>query len=261
MSVYWKWVLKSLPSLGLGLLMLLSTVTPRQARSNVEAWFLYFGIEDVPPWLADKYTDTWVFWIGFVGFCLWATRLYVRPNLRSGKLSVMIREGEPWVQAENVIDRSQAVPISGRLYTYRIALINSADVTFRNVEVKLTSLEKQPQSFHAIGSHLKLRNDQIGSTNFNVHSTRDPQFLDAMFVDVFNFFLGADGSSFLRVTSLPEDMNRSIPVVKYEVKIMATSERGEMTIAELSFTPRPDRIPEFRLLTVQSFPGTTGASS
>jgi hypothetical protein len=42
---------------------------------------------------------------------------------------------------------------------------------------------------------------------------------------------------------------------------MATSERGEITIAELSFTPRPDRIPEFRLLTVQSFPGTTGASS
>jgi hypothetical protein len=81
-----------------------------------------------------------------------------------------------------------------------------------------------------------------------------------MFVDVFNFFLGADGSSFLRVTSLPEDMNRPISVDKYEVKIMATSERGEMTIAELSFIPRPDQIPEFRLLTVQSFPGTTGAS-
>ena len=261
MSLYWKWVLKSLPSLGLGLLMLLSTVTPRQARSNVEAWFLYFGIEDVPPWLADKYTDTWVFWIGFVGFCLWATRVYVRPNLRSGKLSVMIREGEPWVQAENVIDGSQATPISGRLYTYRVALINSADVTFRNVEVKLTSLEKRPQNFHAIGSHLKLRNDQVGSTNFNVHPTKDPQFLDAIFVDVFNFFLGHEGFSFLRVTSLPEGMNCRIPIENYEVKIMATSERGEMTIAELSFIPRPDRIPEFRLLTVQSFPGTTGASS
>ena len=261
MSLYWKWVLKSVPCLGLGLLMLLSTVTPRQARSNVEAWFLYFGIEDVPPWLADKYTDTWVFWIGFVGFCLWATHLYLRQNLRSGKLSVIIRDGEPWVQGEQVIGRSQAAPISGKLYTYRIALINSADVTFRNVEVKLTSLEKRPQNFHAIGSHLKLRHDRAGSTNFNVHPSKDPQFLDAMFVDVFSLFLSPDGSSFLRITSLPEDMNRPIPVDKYEVKIMATSERGEMTIAELAFIPRTEQIPEFRLLTVQSFPGTTGASS
>jgi hypothetical protein len=241
--------------------MLLSTVTPRQARSNVEAWFLYFGFENVPPWLADKYTDTWVFWMGFVGFCIWATHLYLRQNVRSGKLSVMIREGEPWVQAEKVIDRSRAAPASGSFYTYRIALINSADITFRNVEVKLTSLEKMPQNFHAIGSHLKLRHDQAGSTNFNVHPTKDPQFLDAMFVDVFNFFLGSDGSSFLRVTSLPEDMNRPIPVDKYKVKIMATSERGEMAIAELAFIPRPDQIPEFRLLTMQSFPGATSASS
>jgi hypothetical protein len=261
MNVYGKWILQSVPCFGLGLLMLLSTVTPRQARSNVEAWFLYFGIENIPPWLADKYTDTWVFWIGSVGFCLWATQLYFRQNLRIGKLSVIIRDGEPWVQVDSHIDRSRAAPTSGRLYTYRLALINSADVTFRNVEVKLTSLEKRPQNFHAIGSHLKLRHDQVGSTNFNVHPSKDPQFLDAMFVDVFNFFLGDDGSSFLRVTSLPEDMNRPIPVDKYEVKIMATSERGEMTIAELSFIPHPDQIPEFRLLTVQSFPGATGASS
>jgi hypothetical protein len=227
----------------------------------VEAWFLYFGIENIPPWLADEYTDTWVFWIGSVGFCLWATQLYFRQNLRIGKLSVIIHDGEPWVQVDSHIDRSQAAPTSGRLYIYRIALTNSADVTFRNVEVKLTSLEKRSQNFHAIGSHLKLRNDQVGSTNFNVHPSKDPQFLDAMFVDVFNLFLGDNGSSFLRVTSLPEDMNRLIPVDKYEVKIMATSERGEMTIAELSFIPHPDQIPEFRLLTVQSFPGATGASS
>ena len=70
MRVYWKWVIKSVPSLVLGLLMLLTTVTPRQARSNVEAWLIYFGIENVPPWLANKSTDTWVFWIAFVGFCV-----------------------------------------------------------------------------------------------------------------------------------------------------------------------------------------------
>ena len=101
MRVYWKWVIKSVPSLGLGLLMLLSTVTPRQARSNVEAWFNYFGIEDVPPWLANKSTDTWIFWIAFVGFCAWAIHLYVRTNVRNGKLSMIIREGEPWVAGES----------------------------------------------------------------------------------------------------------------------------------------------------------------
>ena len=261
MRVYWKWVIKSVPSLVLGLLMLLSTVTPRQARSNVEAWFNYFGIEDVPPWLANKSTDTWVFWIGFVGFCAWAIHLYMRPNLRTGKLSMMIREGDPWVQVDPGIDQSQAAHTSGWLYTYRIALINSDDSTLRNVEVKLTALEKQPKNFHAIGSHLKLRNDRVGTTNCNVHPTKDPQCMDAIFVDVFRFFSGPEGYSFLSVTSLPEDMNRHIPVATYNVKIMATSERGEMAIAELAFIPRPDQIPEFRLLNMQSFPGATSSSS
>jgi len=261
MRVYWKWVLQSVPSLVCGLLMLLSTVTPRQARSNVEAWFLYFGIENVPPWLANKSIDTWIYWIAFAGFCVWAIHLYLRPNLKHGKLSVMICEGVPWVQVDSGIDQSQTVHTSGKLYTYRIALINRDDVTLRNVEVKLMSLEKKPQNFSAIGSHLKLRHDRVGSTNFNVHPTKDPHFLDAVFVDVFSFFLGHDGSSFLRLTSVPEDINRRIPVDKYEVKIMATSERGEMAIAEMAFIPRPDQIPDFRLLNMQSFPGATRSSS
>jgi hypothetical protein len=255
MRVYWKWVIKSLLSLVLGVLMLLSTVTPRQARSNVEAWFIYFGIEDVPPWLADKSTDTWIFWIAFVGFCAWAIHLYVQTNVRNGKLSIIIREGEPWVQMSSGVDRSRAAPISGSLYTYRIALVNSDDSTIRNVEVKLTSLEKKPENFHAIGSHLKLRYDRAGATNCNVYPTKDPQFMDAMFVDVFRFFLDSEGYSFLSVSSLPEDSNRHIPVDKYDVKIMATSESGEMAVADMAFIPRPDQIPEFRLLKMQSFPG------
>ena len=261
MRVYWKWVLLSVPNLLCGLLMLLSTVTPRHARSNVEAWFLYLGIEDVPSWLADKSIDSWIYWIAFAGFCVWAIHLYLRPNLKHGKLSVMICEGEPWVQVDPGIDQSQTVPTAGKLYTYRIALINRDDVPFRNVEVKLMSLEKTPQNVSAVGSHLKLRHDRVGSTNFNVHPTKDPQCLDAVFIDVFSFFVGHDGSSFLRLTSVPEDASCRIPVGKYEVKIMATSERGEMTVAEMAFTPHPDHIPDFRLLNVQSFPGATRASS
>jgi hypothetical protein len=241
--------------------MLLSTVTPRQASSNVEDWLIYFGIENVPPWLANKSTDTWVFWIAFAGFCAWAIHLYVRTNVRSGILSIIIREAEPWVQVNSGVDQSQAAHTSGWLYTYRIALVNSDDSTLRNVEVKLTSLEKKPENFHAIGSHLKLRHDQVGTTNFNVYPTKDPQFLDASFVDVFSFFLGPEGYSFLSVTSLPEDIHRRIPVDTYDVKIMATSESGEMAIAEMAFIPRPDQIPDFRLLKMQSFPGTTSSSS
>jgi len=173
----------------------------------------------------------------------------------------MIREGEPWVQVEQGLDQSQAAHTSGWLYTYRIALINSDDSTLRNVEVKLTSLEKQPKNFHAIGSHLKLRHDRVGTTNFNVYPTKDPQFMDAVFVDVFRFFLGPEGYSFLSVASLPEDMNRRIPVDIYDVKIMATSESGEMATAEMAFIPRPDQIPDFRLLKMQSFPGATRSSS
>ena len=255
MRVYWKWVMMSVPSLVLGMLMLLSTVTPRQARSNVEAWFIYFGVEDVPPWLVDKSIDTWIFWLAFAGFCAWAVHLYVRTNVRHGTLSIVIRDGEPWVQVNPGIDRSQAAPISGSLYIYRIALVNSNDSTIRNVEVKLTSLEKRPENFHAIGSCLKLRNDRTGATNCNVYSTKDPQCMDALFVDVFSFFLGPEGFSSLSVMSLPEEMNRHIPVNKYDVKIIATSESGEMAVADMAFIPRSDHIPEFRLLRMQSFPG------
>ena len=255
MSVYWKWVIQSVPSLVCGLLMLLSTVTPRQARSNVEAWFIYFGIEDVPPWLADKSIDTWIYWLAFVGFCAWAIHLYARRNIRNGKLSIILREGEPWVQVNAGVDQPQAAHINGSRYTYRIALVNSDDSTIRDVEVKLASLEKKPESFHATGSHLKLRNDRAGATNCNVYPTKDPQCMDAVFIDVFSFFLGPEGYSSLSVTSLPEDSNRRIPVDTYDVKIIATSERGEMAVADMAFIPRPDQIPEFRLLKMQSFPG------
>jgi len=235
--------------------MLLSTVTPRHARSNVEAWFLYFGIEDIPPWLADRSSDTWIFWMSFVGFCAWAIHLYVRTNIRRGKLSMLIREGEPWLEVNQGIDRSQTAPISGSLYIYRIALVNSDDSTIRNVEVKLTSLEKKPENCSAIGTHLKLRNDRTGATNCNVYPTKDLQCMDALFVDVFSFFLGPRGFSSLSVSSLPEDTNRNIPVDTYEVKIIATSESGEMAVGEMAFIPRADQIPELRLLKMQSFPG------
>ena len=261
MRVYWKWVLLSVPNLLCGLLMLLSTVTPRHARSNVEAWFLYFGIEDVPSWLADKSIDSWIYWIAFAGFCVWAVRLYLRPNLKHGKLSVMICEGEPWVQADSGIDQSLPVHTSGKLYTYRIALINRDDLPLRNVEVKLMSLEKKPPNVSAVGSHLKLSHDRVGSTNFNIHPTKDRHYLDAVFVDVFSFFLGHDGSSFLRLRSVPEDLHCRIPVDTYEVKIMATSERGEMAVAEMAIIPHPEHIPDFRLLNMQSFPGAAHSSS
>jgi len=88
-----------------------------------------------------------------------------------------------------------------------------------------------------------------------VYPTKDPQFLDALFVDVFRFFLGSGGYSSLSVSSLPEDSNHHIPVDKYDVKIIATSESGEMAVSDMAFIPRSDQIPEFRLLKMQSFPG------
>jgi hypothetical protein len=56
---------------------------------------------------------------------------------------------------------------------------------------------------------------------------------------------------------VPEDTSCRIPVDKYEVKIMATSEQGEMAVAEMVFVPHPEQIPDFRLLNMQSFPGAT----
>ena len=157
-------------------------------------------------------------------------------------------------------DESRRRPITGSAHqrvavhlSYR--MISSDDSTIRNVEVKLTSLEKKPQNFHAIGSHLQLRHDRAGATNVNVYPTKDPQCMDAVFVDVFRFFSGPEGYSSLSVASLPEDSNHHIPVDTYNVKIIAISERGEMAIADMAFIPRSNQIPEFRLLKMISFPG------
>ena len=103
--------------------------------------------------------------------------------------------------------------------------------------------------------HLQLRHDRAGTTDFNVYPTKDPQGRDAMFVDVFSFCAGPTGCSFLRVTSLPEDANPYIPVDQYDVKILATSESGEMAIAEVAFIPHPGQMPDFQLRNMQSFPG------
>ena len=255
MRVYWKWVLQSIPILGFTLLMVASTSTPMQARSNIEAWFIYFGNEDVPLWLTNKSIDTWALWISSVGIGVWGTHLYRRATIWKGKLSVMIGEGEPWVQVTPGIDRSQATHASGSLYTYRIALVNSKDSTLRNVEVTLTSLGKRLQSFPAIGSHLHLKDDRVGATNCNVHATKDPHCLDAVFVDVFRFFIGTESDASLSVATLPEESAPYVPVDEYDAKITATSESGEMAVADVAFIPRPDRIPDFRLLKIQSFPG------
>lgn len=76
-----------------------------------------------------------------------------------------------------------------------------------------------------------------------------------MFVDVFRFFVAPEGYSSLSVTTLPEERTHHVPVDTYEVNITATSESGEMAIADMAFIPRPDHIPDFRLLNMQSFPG------
>jgi hypothetical protein len=153
------------------------------------------------------------------------------------------------------IDQSQDAHASGLLHTYRIALVNSKDSTLRNVEVTLTSLEERPQSFHGIGSHLHLKNDAIGATNCNVHATKDPHCLDAVFVDVFKFFVGTAGDSSLRIATLPVEKQGEIPLEKYDVKITATSESGEMAVADVAFIPRTDRTPDFKLRHMRSFPG------
>jgi hypothetical protein len=121
--------------------------------------------------------------------------------------------------------------------------------------VKLISLEKKPQNFPAIGRHLKLRHDRGGATNFNIHPTKDSECMDAMFVDVFRFFLIPGGYLSLSVASLPEESNLPMPFDKYDVKIMATSESGEMAVADMAFIPHPDHILDLKLLNMQSFPG------
>jgi hypothetical protein len=88
-----------------------------------------------------------------------------------------------------------------------------------------------------------------------VYPTKGPQYKDAVFVDVFRYVSGPDGYASLSVATLPEDSHSRIPVDTYDLKIVATSERGEMAIADMTFIPRPDQIPEFRLRNMRSFPG------
>lgn len=101
-------------------------------------------------------------------FFIPATREYLRRKRSQGRLFIAVREGDPWVQVNQGTDRSSNLHRTGFLYTYRIAVGNGDHSPIRNVEVKLTSLGKKPADFHAIGSHLMLRHDRIGTSKFSV---------------------------------------------------------------------------------------------
>lgn len=53
--------------------MFMAGVTPGDAVSHLSEWALFFGVPNVPSWLARKSADTWGFWIGLLGLIAWGT--------------------------------------------------------------------------------------------------------------------------------------------------------------------------------------------
>ncbi len=71
----WGKAVAWIPGAVMAAIMFAAQVGPDEAASNLSKWFIKAGGESVPLWLYSRSADSWAFWIGLVGFILWAAWL------------------------------------------------------------------------------------------------------------------------------------------------------------------------------------------
>ena len=137
------------------------------------------------------------------------------------------------------------------MYTYRIALVNRGNRTIRDVEVRLTSIEPKPHNFNSIGGNLQFRHELPALKAKDVPSTLQKDYMDAIFFDVFHYFLNDTGSgSWLEaVTTVPgQERNRDLsPLQNYSFTITATSRAGCHTKGEFEWIMQAGQLPRLIL--------------
>ncbi len=164
---------------------------------------------------------------------------------------VVMEHTQPWIQSNmNMQDYRQIVHTPGILYTYRIAVCNFGKRILRGVEVKLVSIQPKPHDFNSIGGHLWFRHEPSTVRAKDIPPTKQVDYLDAVFVDAFVYFLNNTGSgSWLEArTTVPGQENRrDLRLQNYTAVINANDSDGACISGEFQFSIPEHGIPILRL--------------
>lgn len=192
----------------------------------------------------------------FVGIALLVCQvfgIFNRKKRSDDLFFAVIEHKNPWVQATmNMQDYRTEAFTPGILYTYRIAVGNRGDRVIRGVEVNLTSIQPQPAGFHSIGGHLMFRHEKPTVAEKDIPPTKQSDYLDAIFVDAFCYFMNNTGSgNWLesRTTVPGQASMRDLPLTQnYVAIITASSRHGDQVSGTFELIMRQQGTPILRLV-------------
>lgn len=208
-QIPWKWVIKSLPGLLLGLLMWASQVTPQQASSNMASWLIFFGVAELPTWVTGKAIDKWVFWGGLIGLLGWGIFLWERYRKRGTSQAIRTttktseeidndhyqnnhRKGALKIEFSNDYTFKSIGPSeghglqAGHWQTYRVRVRNTTEQAIVGVQVWLKSISPMPSELMGHGVlPLHITHESPGVNTVTLTSNEE-RFVDVVsFIDKF----------------------------------------------------------------------------
>jgi hypothetical protein len=171
------------------------------------------------------------------------------------KLKIIYNDSEePWMQIQPMQDPVHHIASEGYLRTCRIAVINLGLEVVRNVRVEMVWITPRPPAQRLVPCFLHYRhdNDRPYAETKDLRLTVDPEYRDALFVDVI-WFWSCSTHERMGIWSTVSGVEQGIKVQNYEMGIKVSSDNGgEPIIAICSVVVQNDKPLEFKVS-----PGTT----
>jgi hypothetical protein len=218
------------------------------------------GIEVIAMGIGAWISPTAGMYVAFAGLLLFIPLAKEWLGNRSAnayqQIGIVHDEGKPYLQP-NTNNPIQFGPflIQGTLYTYRVGIANRGDSTINDVEVKLTSIKECPPTFNATGGHLHWMHDNIlpSILKKSIPPTRQPNFSDAVFVDVLRCFWPEKPEhgmhKQLQICHVVPGISVVIPFRSYELIVTASDQHQAVAAATLRFEVSGEQIPRLTLIT------------
>lgn len=163
-------------------------------------------------------------------------------------------DGKPYMQSNNSPQKLGPFLIQGKLYTYRVGVANRGDSTINDVEVKLTSIKECPPTFNATGGHLHWMHDNGDPPSLlrkSIPPTKQPDFSDAVFVDVLRCFWPEKPEERkhkqLQICHIVPGVPVVIPFRSYDLIVTANDQQRETVATTLRIEQQDDGPPKLTM--------------
>ena len=160
-------------------------------------------------------------------------------NAHDSALKITLGSGKSFVQVnDSFIEAAVPLPIYGKLYTYRVAIVNESHKVLHDVEVRLTRLSPCPSNFNATGGYLLWKHDNPVHghphiTKQSIPPTKQEDYSDAKFVDVIRCFWPDKeeerGYTRMEICHVVHGVSCNIPILPYSLDVTANDQAGDVT--------------------------------